>query len=157
MNHLPILIPIPEDLRLAYERTAPDAPATYCYPSAHTHALIERIAALTAENEHLAEAHYLCDRLDGIKRSSEYATCTDEEFKEAMEYGESCRCHVCEFARYVLTLRAERDALKLRIAAMESDRDPHKWRPVGNLPGYEQRINETGNLLTRPIKEEVKL
>ena len=72
-----------------------------------------QIAALTAERDALKQENdHLCDDRNLGKcledmQPKDFAAATDDELKEAMEYCETCRCHICQWTRYELERRVQ--------------------------------------------------
>ena len=60
--------------------------------------------ALKQENDHLCDARNLGKCLEDMQPKN-FATATEDELKEAMEYYETCRCHICQWTRYELERR----------------------------------------------------
>ena len=96
----------------------------------------ERIADLTAErdalkqeNGHLCDDRYLGKCLEDMQ-PRDFATATDDELKEALEYCEDCRCHICQWTRYEL----ERRQALARLSAPVSDEEHANYS--GSVDGY---------------------
>ncbi len=73
----------------------------------------------------------------------------------------------CEYEKPRLVVWTQMDEFRLQcmkdlaaanatIERLSAPKDKHQWQPSSWYPGYEQRIDEEGHLLTRPIEQEQK-